>query len=115
MSLLDVENRVTNLDDKSLQTQHSNSSFFNRIISNFNTTKTIATMKRRFEKMQTQLNQVNTKLTTKNLKTQIAQIRVDIFIRFAFVVASLAKSKSKFLKSNTLSKYKNQNENEHIR
>ena len=72
-------------------------------------------MKRRFEKMQTQLNQVNTKLTTKNLKTQIAQVRVDISIRFALVVASFAKSKFKFLKFNILSKYKNQSENEHIR
>ena len=71
MSLLDVKNRVTNLNDEFFQIQHSNSFFFNRIISNFNTTKIIATMKRRFEKMQTQLNQVNTKLTIKNLKTQI--------------------------------------------
>ena len=53
MSLLDVENRVTNLNDEFFQIQHSNSFFFNRIISNFNTTKVIATMKRRFEKMQT--------------------------------------------------------------
>ena len=115
MSLLDIENRVTNLNDKFFQTQYSNSSFFNRIISNFNTTKIIATMKRRFEKIQTQLNQMNTKLTTKNLKTQIVQIKVDIFIRFALVVASFAKSKFKFFKFNILSKYKNQSENEHIR
>ena len=115
MSLFDAKNRVTNLNDKFFQTQYSNSFFFNRIISNFNTIKVIATMKRYFEKMQTQLNQVNTKLITKNLKTQIAQIRVDMFIRFALVVASFAKSKSKSLKFNILSKYKNQSESEYIR
>ena len=72
-------------------------------------------MKYRLEKMQTQLNQVNTKLTTRNLKIQIAQIKIDMFIRFALVVASFAKSKFKFLKFNILSKYKNQNKNEYIR
>ena len=64
-------------------------------------------MKRRLEKMQTQLNQMNTKLAIKNLKTQIIQIKVDMFIRFAFVVATQTKTKFKSLKFNTLSKYKN--------
>ena len=58
---------------------------------------------------------MNTKLTIKNLKTQIVQVKVDMFIRFALVVASFAKSKFKFLKFNILSKYKNQNKNEYIR
>ena len=115
MSLLDVENRVTNLDDESLQIQHSNSLSFNRITSSFNTTEAIAAMKRRLEEMQTQLDQVNTKLAIRNLKTQAAQVRVDMSIRFALVVASFAKSKSKSLKFNTLSKYKDQSESEHIR
>ena len=65
--------------------------------------------------MQTQLNQINTKLTTRNLKTQIVQVKIDIFIRFAFFVATQTKSKFKFLKFNILSKYKNQNKNEYIR
>ena len=90
--MLDVENRVTNLNDEFFSIQYSNF-FFNRNIFNINTIEIIATMKRRFEKMQIQLNQMNTKLTIKNLKTQIAQIKINMFIRFAFVVATQTKSK----------------------
>ena len=115
MLLFDVENRVTNLNDESFSIQYSNSFFFNRNIFNINTIEITIAIKRCFEKMQIQLNQMNTKLTIKNLKIQIAQIKVDIFIRFAFVVVTFAKIKFKFLKSNILSKYKNQNENEYIR
>ena len=115
MSLLDVENRITNLNDEFFSIQYSNSFFFNRNIFNINMIEIIATIKRCLEKIQIQLNQMNTKLITKNLKIQIAQIKIDIFIRFAFVVATQTKSKFKFLKFNILSKYKNQNENEYIR
>ena len=68
MSLLDVENRVTNLNDEFFSIQHSNSFFFNRNIFSINTIEIIATIKRRLEKMQTQLNQINTKLANKNLQ-----------------------------------------------
>ena len=88
MSLFDIENRVTNLNDEFFLIQHSNSFFFNRNIFNINTIEIIATIKRCLEKMQTQLNQMNTKLTIKNLKIQIVQIKIDIFIQFAFVVAT---------------------------
>ena len=113
--MFDVENRVTNLNNEFFSIQYSNSFFFNRNIFNINTIKIIATMKRRLEKMQIQLNQVNTKLTIKNLKTQIVQVKVNMFIRFAFVVVTQTKLKFKSLKFNILSKYKNQSENEHIR
>ena len=101
MSLLDIENRVTNLNDEFFFIQYSNLFFFNRNIFSINTIEIIATIKRCFEKIQTQLNQVNTKLTIKNLKIQIAQIKIDMFIRFAFVIATQTKLKLKFLKFNT--------------
>ena len=58
---------------------------------------------------------MNTKLTIKNLKVQIVQIKTNMFIRFALVVATFAKIKIKSLKFNILSKHKNKNKNEHIR
>ena len=53
MSLLNVENRVTNLNDESFLIQYSNSFFFNRNIFSINTIEIITTMKRCLEKMQT--------------------------------------------------------------
>ena len=53
MSLLDIKNRVTNLNDEFFSIQYSNLFFFNRNIFNINTIEIIAIIKRRLEKMQT--------------------------------------------------------------
>ena len=115
MSLLDAENRVTDLGDEPLQTQHSNPPSFNRTTPSSSTTGATAAMERRLEEMQAQLDQVNTELAARNLEAQAAQVRAGMPIRSAPAVAPPAEPKPKSLRPNTLPKYKGQSEGEHIR